>query len=61
MLEQLKRALVESFVGAIALGWVFAQGFIHFSYSFIKPFALWFQRKEYGPLLENRGTSLPQF
>jgi hypothetical protein len=26
MLEWLKKALVQTFVGAIALGWVFAQG-----------------------------------
>jgi hypothetical protein len=61
MLEQLKRALVESFVGAIALGWVFAQAILHFSFAWIAPFALWIQRKDFGPLLGSRGASLPRF
>jgi hypothetical protein len=32
MFERLKKTLVKSFVGAIALGWVFAQGILHFAY-----------------------------
>jgi hypothetical protein len=34
MLELLKKVLVNSFVGAIALGWVFAQDILHFAYVF---------------------------
>lgn len=47
MLKQLKQALVDSFVGAIALGWLFAQGLLHFTYIFTAPLASWVMRKEY--------------
>jgi hypothetical protein len=41
MLERLKKGLVESFIGAIALGWVFAQGIFHFTYGFSRPVERW--------------------
>lgn len=47
MFERLKRALVESFVGAIALGYLFAQGILHFVNIFTSPVAGWVARKEY--------------
>ncbi len=47
MFERLKEALVESFVGAVALGWLFAQGLLHFAYVFTAPFAGWISRQEY--------------
>ncbi len=52
MLKRLRKALVKSFVGAIALGWVFAQGIIHFAYVFSAPIANWFARREYSGLLD---------
>ena len=47
MLERLKRILVESFIGAIALGWLSAQIIMHFAYSFAAPVAGWIMRREY--------------
>jgi hypothetical protein len=41
MLRRLKRVLVESFVGAIALGYLLAQGLLHFVYIFTSPFSEW--------------------
>ena len=56
MFDRLKRALVESFVGAIALGWLFAQGILHFADIFIAPLAVWVQRIEYPGVFESRGS-----
>jgi hypothetical protein len=50
MLDRLKRALVETYVGAIALGYLFAQGILHFVNIFATPVAGWVSRKEYGGL-----------
>jgi hypothetical protein len=47
MLKRMKKALVTSFVGAIAVGWVFAQGILHFAYAFSAPLADWLRRREY--------------
>jgi hypothetical protein len=47
MLKHLKKALVNSFVGAIALGWLFAEGIQHFAYIFSAPLAGWLMRREY--------------
>jgi hypothetical protein len=52
MLRRLKRALVTSFVGAIALGWLFAQGILHFAYIFSVPIAGWLMRREYRGVME---------
>jgi hypothetical protein len=55
MLERLKVALVESFVGAIALGWLFSQAVMHFAFIFVTPFVAWAQRKEYPGLRSTMG------
>ena len=47
MLKRLRAVLVNSFVGAIALGWLFAQGVLHFAYVFSAPLAGWLTRREY--------------
>jgi hypothetical protein len=47
MFERLKKALVESYVGAIGLGWIFAQGVLHFAYVFTGPLVGWISSKEY--------------
>jgi hypothetical protein len=52
MLERLKRALVESFVGAIALGYIFAQGLQHFAWAFAAPVAGYVSRKQYRGLID---------
>jgi hypothetical protein len=54
MLERLKKVLVDSFVGAIALGWVFAQGILHFAYVFSAPVAGWLTRREYHEITLDR-------
>jgi hypothetical protein len=56
MLNRLKAALVESFVGAIALGWVFSQGIIHLAFVFIAPVVGWATRKEYRGFAATMGT-----
>ncbi|HET7750817.1 MAG TPA: hypothetical protein VFK81_15625 [Terriglobales bacterium] len=53
---RLKKALVESFVGAIAVGWVFAQGVLHFAYIFSVPIVSWVTRREYNGII-NRPIS----
>jgi hypothetical protein len=47
MLKRLRKALITSFVGAIALGWIFAQGILHFAYAFSAPLSQWLMRREY--------------
>lgn len=47
MLERLRRGLVESFVGAIALGWLLADVFVHLANIFASPVASWITRNEY--------------
>jgi hypothetical protein len=52
MLEQFRKALVSSFVGAIALGSLFAQGILHFAYVFSAPVAGWLARREYRGIVD---------
>src|ERR1039458_5085021 len=46
MFERLRRAMVESFIGAIGLGYLFAQGIMHFVSIFASPVAHWVSRYE---------------
>ncbi|MGB7283530.1 MAG: hypothetical protein WBE13_14790 [Candidatus Acidiferrum sp.] len=58
MFERLKRALVESYIGAIALGYVLAQCIFHLVNVFTWPVSGWLGRNEYreiGP----RTTTFP--
>ncbi|MGO9208550.1 MAG: hypothetical protein ACLPXM_20660 [Terriglobales bacterium] len=52
MLKRLRRILVESFVGAIALGYVFAQGILHFAWVFAAPVVAYVTRREYRGIME---------
>lgn len=45
MLNRLRTVLVKSFVGAIALGWIFAQAILHFGYTFVAPLGDWLNRR----------------
>ena len=47
MLERVRQSLVRSYVGAIALGFVFAQAIAHFAGIFALPLASWFSRQSY--------------
>jgi hypothetical protein len=62
MFERVRKTLVKSFVGTLALGWIFAQGILHFAYIFSTPVAGWLTRREYRGLVERpelaRGFSL---
>ena len=42
-----KQALVSSYVGTVAVGWIFAQGIVHFTYVFSVPISSWIARDEY--------------
>jgi hypothetical protein len=46
MFERLRRAMVESYVGAVALGHLFARGVMHFVSIFVSPVAHWVTRNE---------------
>jgi hypothetical protein len=51
MLNRLRKVLVESFVGAIALGWMLAGIVTHFVSIFATPVANWIGRSEYRDVL----------
>jgi hypothetical protein len=51
MLNRLKSALVESFVGTIALGYVLAQTIMHFVNIFASPITAWVAGDEYRRLV----------
>lgn len=57
MFDRAKKALVESYVGAIALGYMFAQGVLHFVNIFASPVATWVSRRQYSGLVP--GASVP--
>jgi hypothetical protein len=60
MFKELKKTLVESYVGAIGLGWLFAQGILHFAFVFTGPLAGWMSRSEYFGLT-GRASASPGF
>ena len=60
MFDRLKQALVESYIGAIGLGYLFAQGILHFVNIFAAPVAGRISRKQYGGLVP-RTAALPGF
>jgi hypothetical protein len=60
MFDRLKQALVESYVAAIALGYLLAQSILHFVNIFASPVAGWISRKQYGGLVPGT-TALPGF
>jgi hypothetical protein len=56
MFERLRSVLVSSFIGAITLGWVFAQAILHFAYIFSAPVAGWLTRREYHGMVDRVST-----
>ena len=56
MFERLKRALVESFIGAVALGYLLAQCMLHFVSIFASPIAIWVSRNEYRAIVPGEAT-----
>jgi hypothetical protein len=55
MLDRLKRTLVESYVGAIALGWLLATAVLDFVSIFTAPIQVWVSGNEYRALSHNNG------
>jgi hypothetical protein len=51
MFRKLRQILTESFVGAIALGWMLAEIVAHFVNVFAAPVASWIGRTEYRDVL----------
>jgi hypothetical protein len=47
MFERMKRALVESYVGAIAMGWLLATAVLDFVGIFSSPVQFWVSANEY--------------
>ena len=47
MFNRLRKTLVESFVGTIALGWLLAQACLDFAFIFSAPLTGWISRREY--------------
>jgi hypothetical protein len=60
MFERLKQALVESFVGTVALGYLLAQCILHFVNTFASPLTGWVTRSEYRQIIPG-GALLPGF
>src|SRR6185312_1644193 len=56
MFKRLKTALVTSYVGAIALGWLFSEGILHFVGIFSAPIAGWVTRRELRGILDRTNT-----
>jgi hypothetical protein len=57
MLNRLKRTLVDSFVGAIGLGYLFAETILSFTAIFSAPVGAWAGRSTYQGLLGHTFTS----
>jgi hypothetical protein len=60
MFRRLKRLLVESYIGAIALGILLADVILELVNVFVAPVAGWFSQNEYRAILRN-GTSSRSF
>jgi hypothetical protein len=60
MFERLKGALLESFVGAIALGYLLAQCILHFVGIFASPISGWVSRNDYRAIIPG-GAGLAGF
>jgi hypothetical protein len=54
MFERLRQALVDSYVGAVALGWLLAGGLMDFVGIFSSPFAVWISRNQLRALAEHQ-------
>jgi len=57
MLDRMKQSLVNNFVGAIGLGWLFANGIYSFANIFASPIADWIVRSEYHRMIGTTSVS----
>ena len=60
MIDRLKRALVESYIGTVGLGYLLAECVLHFVNIFASPVAGWITRNEYREIIPH-GTALTGF
>jgi hypothetical protein len=60
MLDRLKRTLVDSYIGAIALGWLLAQDIMYFVGIFSTPVASWVSQNTYREMTQ-KATGLAGF
>jgi hypothetical protein len=58
MLERIKRALLESYVGAIALGYLIGYGFIHLANVFTDPVTQWVVQIIFPAMRLNSGSGM---
>lgn len=61
MLDRLKSALVDSYVGTVALGYMLAQCVLHFANVFANPIAGWITRGEYKDIATRYGAPIVGF
>jgi hypothetical protein len=57
MLNRLKRVLVKSFIGVIALGYLFAEAILYFVNIFTAPVSTWIMQKVYLGLISRPTAS----
>jgi hypothetical protein len=57
MLDWLKRALVDSYVGAVGLGYLLSQCVLHFVNIFAMPVVQWVARDQYHAIVPRLGSS----
>jgi len=57
MFKRLRRALTESYIGAIALGWLLAEDITRFVGIFATPVGEWVSQREYPGLRAQTGGS----
>ena len=60
MFDRIKRSLVESFVGPLALGWIFAWAILDFVSIFSAPVTNWISRSEYRRMEVPGMNSIPK-
>jgi len=58
MLSSLRSAIVSSFVGTVAIGWIFAQAILHFAYVFSAPITSWLVRREYRNFMDRPAATM---
>jgi hypothetical protein len=58
MLERLRETLVQTYVGAIGLGYLLAHCVMHLAGVVTTPLGKWITRREYGDLLQRPPVSL---
>jgi hypothetical protein len=61
MLERLRNSLVESYVGAIVVGWLFAEGLIHAVGIMTMPLMTWETRSAFGKMGSAMGLPTRQY